>query len=148
MKVSHIIIGVTASIIADPAMAQNINMDTAEHTLFLDALEIAKSGRFATAFDILNSVDSEQKQDYQYRFTKARILTWQQSYQKAEAEYIFLSQTYPNNPDVKVSYGFLELFRGNLDKAEAQFDSVLISFPNYTDASEGLERTKAALNNS
>ena len=48
---------------------------------------------------------------------------------------------FPNNPDVMVSYGYLEYFRGNLTNAETYFNKVLATNPTYLDAYDGLQRT-------
>lgn len=134
---------------ATPVMAQNSDAmpnssATDRENIFTQALDAAKDKRFQRAYTLLDNLDGEQKHSFEYHFTKARILTWQQSYPAAEIEYRYLLQTFPNNPDVKVSYGFLELFRGNFEIAETQFNSVLNLFPNYKDAREGIERTQAA----
>jgi len=125
------------------AVATTDNMASTSTDALTTALEFAKTERFDSAFSLLNKVETAKQSSYQYRFTKARILTWAQRYDEAAGEYDLLIQAYPNNPDVRVSVGYLELFRGNLHKAETYFNAVIDLHPDYEDAHVGLERTQA-----
>ncbi|WP_026942871.1 tetratricopeptide repeat protein [Hellea balneolensis] len=108
------------------------------------ALELAKTRHYAAALSRLESADPAIKTQYEFRFTKARILTWAKLYDHAEREFKVLAYLYPDNADIRVSYGYLELFRGNLDQAEWHFDGVLKLYPTYKDAQAGLVRVRAA----
>ena len=105
------------------------------------ALNHAKVQDFNAAIQVLEGVSEAEKSRYDYRFTRARILTWSGQHSRAEASYVGLLQDYPGNPDVMVSYGYLQFFRGNLKGAESYFEQVLESHPTYLDAYEGLQRT-------
>jgi len=102
--------------------------------------------RFGAALTELETFNDADKQTYQYRFLKARILTWSGDYSLAGSEFDVLNAEFPNNPDVLVSYGYLEFFRGNLSKAETHFNEVLAKHPTYLDAYDGLQRTYALRN--
>lgn len=108
------------------------------------ALTLAKAERFDTALDRLSKLNIHTENSYEVRFAKARILTWAQRYPEAELHYNYLMTHYPSHPDIQVSYGYLNLFRGDLDSAEAHFISVIEQHPDYDDAHRGLERTKAS----
>ncbi len=111
------------------------------------ALNLAKSERFDTALDTLSKLNTNVQNSYACRFAKARILTWAQRYQDAEIEYEYLMARYPDNPDVKVSYGYLDLFRGNFDDAEVHFTAVIERHPEYEDAHRGLRRASLSRRN-
>lgn len=106
-----------------------------------NALQQSKVQDFDTALYFLETVSERDKQSYNYRLTKARILTWSGRHSEAEGEYVGLLQEYPGNPDVMVSYGYLQFFRGNLQSAESYFNQVLAVHPTYLDAYDGLQRT-------
>jgi len=105
------------------------------------ALIMAKQKRYGDALKIIQAQSPTYQNSYQLRFTTARILTWAKDYDNARALYETLMRDYPNNSDVLVSYGYLQLFTGNLDKAELTFKDVIDQQPTYLDAHNGLQRT-------
>lgn len=98
--------------------------------------------RFDEALLILDAVSETDKQHMLYSLTRARILTWSRNYMAAEVEYSNLLALYPDNPDVNVSYAYLQLFDGKLLNAEHYFSKVLRIYPDYEDAVNGLQRTR------
>ncbi len=105
------------------------------------ALSLSQDKQFGQALRVLGDVEATDKQEFDYRFTRARILTWSGNYDLAEPEYVSLLRDFPNNPDVMVSFGYMEFFRGNLSSAESYFNKVLATHPTYLDAYDGLQRT-------
>lgn len=129
------------------AQADRTKNESPDEEVMIAALEMAKAERFDTALTSLSTLNLSTQNSYQFRFTKARILTWAQRYSEAEGQYNYLMANYPENPDVNVSFGFLELFRGNLESAELNFISVIEKYPNYTDAHRGLLRVASSRQN-
>lgn len=119
------------------AHAQSETLDIAIE----NALQQSKVQDFDTALYFLETVSDRDKKSYNYRLTKARVLTWAGRHSEAESNYAELLQEFPGNPDVMVSYGYLQFFRGNLQSAESYFNQVLAVHPTYLDAYEGLQRT-------
>lgn len=97
--------------------------------------------RFDEALLILSQASDLDKQHVLYGLTRARILTWARKYPSAEIEFSKLLERHPENPDVMVSYAYLQLFDGKLENAEYYFSKVLRLHPDYQDASDGLRRT-------
>lgn len=108
------------------------------------ALDLAKNKQFDQALRMLSFVPPAKQNTYEFRFAQARILSWSGRYQSAAHTYRGLLSEYPNNPDVLVSAGYLELFHGNLNIAEQHFGKVVRSHPDYVDAHRGLQRTYQA----
>lgn len=98
--------------------------------------------RFDDALAILSRVSEADQQHVQYGLTRARILTWSQKFPAAEVEFQRLMDVYPNNPDIMVSYGYLQLFDGKPATAEQYFSVVLRDHPDYMDAFDGLQRAQ------
>lgn len=126
----------SVSLLAMPAHAQSNDLDQAIES----ALQRANVQDFDGALSLLNKVSSRDQSSYNYRFTKARIYTWSGRHSDAENVYTRLLSEYPTNPDIKVSYGYLQFFKGNLQTAESYFNNVLAEHPTYLDAYEGLQR--------
>ncbi len=132
------ILGICSAVLmtVSPASAQTIDLEQSIES----ALQYAKVQDFDAALSALSSVSADDKTRYTHRFTKARILTWSGRHSEAEGVYSGLLTEYPSNPDVKVSYGYLQFFKGNLQTAESYFNNVLTEHPTYLDAYEGLQR--------
>ncbi len=105
------------------------------------AQNLAGEKQFSLALATLEASNPADKDEYEYRFLRARILTWSGNYVAAGQAYDSLLKEFPNNYDVMVSFGYLEFFRGNLSSAESQFNKVIAANPGYLDAYEGLRRT-------
>jgi len=121
-----------------PVQAQDTNLQQTIDS----ALKYSEDQKFNVALAILEQANAADKQNYDYMFAKARILTWARKYGAAETEYQKLLASHPDDPDVMVSYGYMQLFSGNLMSAEAYFTQVLAAHPAYMDAQKGLKRTK------
>lgn len=130
--------------VAPLAAGQHQNASHTHKDIVVSALDLAKAQHYAAALSLLENADPAIQTQYEFRFAKARILTWAKLYDHAEREYKVLAYLYPDNADIRVSYGFLELFRGNLDQAEWHFSGVLKLYPTYKDAQTGLERVRTA----
>lgn len=133
--------------LAAPAMGQSYSGVQSQEEIVPAALRLAKTRHYAAALSLLETADPITKTRYDHRFAKARILTWAKLYKYAEQEYRELTYLYPDNADIRVSYGYLQLFSGNLDLAQQEFESVLKLYPGYADAQSGLVRTRAARQN-
>jgi len=132
------IISLTAILaVSSPAFGQSEALYEAIET----AQSLADEKQFGRALIILNDVNSSEKQEYDYRFMRARLLVWSGDYVRASDEFDSLMVEYPNNPDLMVSFAYLEFFRGNLRSAEIYFNKVLDVHPAYIDAYDGLQRT-------
>ncbi len=108
------------------------------------ARNLAEQKQFEKALIILGNVSEGDAPSYDVRFLRARILSW--SGQHDAADYIFkgLRAEYPHDPDVMVSHGYLKYYQGQLRDAEYLFSQVLISYPGYSDARNGLNRVRKA----
>jgi len=108
------------------------------------ALELAGQQKFSQALTLLSQQDVKLQSGYEHRFLKARILSWDGQYKKAEKELDSLTAQYPDNPDLQLTKGNLEYYQGNLSSAESYYQTVLDKFPDYMDARKGLENVRKA----
>ena len=108
------------------------------------AMELAAENKFDQALSVLAAEPINVQQSYDHRFLKARILSWDGQYEKAEMELNALDRDFPNNADVILTKGNLEYYQGNLKQAERNFLRVLELAPNYADAKTGLENVRRA----
>ena len=108
------------------------------------AVEMALEGYHADALDLLTSLDEDIKSGFEYRYARARILSWSGEYEASGQAFASLQADFPDHSDVEVSAGYLELFRGNLDAAEQYFIQVADEFDYYEDAQIGLRRVEEA----
>jgi len=129
------------------ANAQSSSFPNLSETL-AKAQSFAGDKQFLQALATLEQVSQQDQTQYEYRFLRARILTWSGNYVSAGQAYDSLLSDYPNNYDVMVSFGYLEFFRGNLSSAESQFNKVISANPGYLDAYDGLQRTYELRNSS
>jgi len=129
-----------------PSFAQGNALDNVLENSLSKVDQRIEEKRFGAALTELEKFSYAEKQTYKYRFLKARVLTWSGNYHSAGNEFAALNAEFPNNPDVLVSYGYLEFFQGNLSKAETHFNAVLAKHPTYLDAYDGLQRTYALRN--
>ncbi len=108
------------------------------------ARTLAEQKQFEKALIILGNVKEEDAPSYDVRFLRARILSW--GGQHDAADYIFrgLRAEFPHDPDVMVSHGYLKYYQGQHRDAEYLFSQVLISYPGYVDARNGLNRVRKA----
>ena len=121
--------------------AQTMTAKTPEDRL-KNVMEMASQERFDTALFILDYFPEEEKDDYGYLFTKARILSWSGNYQEAGHLYADLRRQYPGDQDILVGSAFLEFYQGNLERSEYYFQQVVDVNPSYTDAFNGLRRVQ------
>ena len=108
------------------------------------AIEMALEGYHTEALDLLTSLEEEVKSGFDYRYARARILSWSGEYDASGQAFASLQADFPDHSDVEVSAGYLELFRGNLDAAEQYFIQVADEFDYYEDAQTGLRRVEEA----
>lgn len=128
---------------SEPKLSENSVLQDA----ILSAIKLAEEKRFTQSLETLETVENAYADTYDFRFARARLLTWSGQYTIAGKAYQSLISDFPNNPDILVSVGYLELFRGNLNIAETHFSAVIESNPVYMDAYRGLERTYALRQN-
>ncbi len=128
----------TLSFYASPAQAQSDALKQAIDTAFT----YTDVQRFDDALNVLSGVNEADKDHYSYGLTRARILTWSQNYVAAQNTFTQLMAEHPDNPDILVPYAYLQLFDGQLETAEFYFSKVLRSYPDYNDASVGLQRAQ------
>lgn len=121
-----------------PAFAQSSELKQAVKNAFT----YTDVQRFDDALVMLSQVSEADKEHFLYGLTKARILTWSRNYPVAEVEFSKLLSKHPENPDIMVSYAYLQLFDGKLLNAEHYFSEVLRAHPDYQDAVDGLYRTQ------
>ncbi len=119
-------------------MAQSAELQNAVQSAFT----YSETQRFNDALRVLNQVSEPDREHYLYDLTRARILTWSQNFTAAELVFEDLLAENPENPDILVPYGYLQLFDGNLQRAEQIFGRVVLQYPNYQDAYAGLVRAQ------
>jgi len=107
------------------------------------AHDMATQQKFDEAIAILDNVRPSERNDYAVKFLQARILSWSGKHQAAEQEFIALRKQYPDNPDILVSYGYLQFYQNKYRNAEYLFTEVLERHPEYQDAQSGLDRLRA-----
>ncbi len=110
----------------------------------LRAKGLVELQKFEEALTELDSVQAIDKNDYTVQFLQARILSWAGKHYQAEQKFRALSQAYPQNPDVTVSYAYLNLYQSKYTQAENLFSQVLKKHPDYADAQTGLNRARDA----
>lgn len=108
------------------------------------ALQLAGNQQYSQAIDLINAQNTDIRESYDIRYTKARILAWSGDHKASAAEYDSLLAQYPGNADVLNGYGYLEYYRGDLKASERYFNQVLAIAPKYEDAQRGIERVQAA----
>ncbi len=108
------------------------------------AKDLAERKQFAKALVILANIQTSDQSQYQVRFLRARILSWDGQYYSAEQEFRALRREYPQDADIMVAYGYLQYYQSRLNNAENLFQQVLLKYPNYVDARRGLERVRNA----
>lgn len=108
------------------------------------AIALAGQQDFDQALLLLSEQDSGLKNSYDHRFAKARILSWDKQYGRAEAELSALIAEHPEDADLQLVMGNLKYYQSDLTAAQGYYQGVLDKFPNYTDASTGLENVRKA----
>ena len=104
--------------------------------------ELVAQQKLEDALRILNGVRPSDRDHYDVKFLKARILSWSSQHTAAEETFLALRSQYPENADVMVSYGYLQFYQNKLGKAETIFVEVLAKHPDYEDAINGLARVR------
>ncbi len=117
---------------------------TSPEIISRQALDLAGTQNFSEALRLIDTQKPEIRDSYDVRFTKARILSWADKHKKSERVFEELMRDYPGNPDIQSGYGYLEYYRGNYDLADMHFRNILQKYPDYTDATKGLELTQKA----
>lgn len=113
-----------------------------------ESMAYARGSSFEKALASLDTIDAESAVRFDVMFARARILTWSGDYTSAEPIYYDLMEVYPDNPDVRVSYGYQKLFSGDAVSAVENFEAVVQDFPDYQDAINGLERARSEIEQS
>ena len=116
----------------------------AANQLHATALELANQKQFSQALQVLSQEDIALQSGYDHRFLKARLLAWDGQYVRAERELDALMSAYPDNPDLQLMRGNVAYYQGDLDTAEANYQTVLDRFPEYMDARDGLYNVSQA----
>jgi len=102
------------------------------------AKDMATHQQFDEALKILNGVRPSERNDYAVKHVEALILSWAGKHSAAEKEFFVLRNQYPDNPELLVSYGYLQLYQNKNSYAEDIFAQVLKKNPDYQDARNGL----------
>ena len=144
---TFILTGTLLALFAIPAHSQTTSYPSVDQ-LMARAQTLVERKMLSDALIKLDEASPEDQRTYEYRFLKARILTWSGHYDRASETFQTLLAEFPNNYDVMVSYGYLEFFRGNLGSAESYFNDVIAVSPAYLDAYEGLRRVYELRNSS
>jgi len=71
-------------------------------------------------------------------------LSWAGNHYEAEQTFMALTQLYPKDSDIAVSYAYLYLYQNKFSQAEQLFAKVLTENPDYKDAQDGLKRARSA----
>ena len=108
------------------------------------ALALAGQQKFDQALTLLSQQNTALQNSYEHRFAKARILSWDKQFSRAEAELFSLMATHPGDPDLQLVMGNLKYYQSDLEAAQGYYQDVLEKFPNYTDARTGLENVRKA----
>lgn len=102
------------------------------------AKDMATNQQFDEALKILSGVRAAERNDYAVKHVEALILSWAGKHSAAEKEFFVLRNQYPDNPELLVSYGYLQLYQNKNSYAEDIFAQVLKKNPDYQDARNGL----------
>jgi len=108
------------------------------------ARAMASEQNFEQALKILNRIPPENKNGYDVKFLEARIMAWSGEHVSAEEKFVNLREEYPQDPDIKVAFGYLNYYQKDFVQAEQLFTEVLVDHPDYQDAQKGLNRVQAA----
>jgi len=108
------------------------------------AKDLVEQGQFDEALNVLKTVQAADQNDYAVKFLQARILSWAGNHYEAEQTFMALTQLYPKDSDIAVSYAYLYLYQNKFSQAEQLFAKVLTENPDYKDAQDGLKRARSA----
>jgi len=108
-----------------------------------NAQTLANVQKFDEALQMLEINPTSEDDAYKLNYLKAQILSWSGEHDKAEQAFTTLLETYPQDVDIAVSFGYLHLYQNNFDDAQRLFTQVLDRFPDYQDAQIGLKRATA-----
>jgi len=111
------------------------------------AKDLAEQKQFRKALAILSNVQISDQSNYDVKFLRARILSWDGQYYSAEQEFQALRRQYPQDADIMVAYGYLQYYQNRLANAESLFQQVLRKYPDYEDARRGLVAAQNARRN-
>jgi len=129
----------------DSRQIERARPDNDTENRLLVANDLAKQKQFDRALIILGNIKSEDLSRYDVRFLKARIQSWSGHHAQADHGFQTLRMEFPQDPDIMVSHGFLKYYQGQYRQAETLFQTVLAKHPGYTDARNGLARTRRAM---
>ncbi len=69
----------------------------------------------------------------------ARTHSWQGNYDQAEDELIDLAAANPDNADIRTAMAYLDYYRGHNKQAAGEFSRILVTYPTYAEAADGLK---------
>jgi len=141
IKIASLSLGADNSLREPVSYAKLSKTETSDR--LAQAHDMATQQKFDEALAILDNVRPSERNDYAVKFLQARILSWSGKHQAAEQEFIALRKQYPDNPDILVSYGYLQFYQNKYRNAEYLFTEVLERHPEYQDAQSGLDRLRA-----
>ena len=143
----HILIAglVSFTFVPEAAISQTFDQSETETKEMKEAILLGQNRQFDQAFAILYATPINDRDSFSYIFTRARLLCWSGKFEEADSLYQSLLAKNPNHPDVLVSQGYLELFRGEPYKATAHFERVVDLYPSYVDAQTGVIRAQALI---
>lgn len=145
--IKHILIAGLLSFTFAPeaAISQTFDQSETETQEMKQAILLGQNRQFDQAFAILYATPINDRDSFAYIFTRARLLCWSGQFEEADSLYQSLLVKNPAHPDVLVSQGYLELFRGEPLKATARFEQVVGLYPGYADAQTGVIRAQALI---
>jgi len=141
VKIASLSLGADNPVLEPVRYAKLPETDTADR--LTQARDMVSQQKFDKALAILDDVRPSERNDYAVKFLQARILSWAGKHNDAEQEFIALRKQYPDNPDILVSYGYLQFYQNKYSSAEHLFSEVLKRHPDYQDARNGLDRLRA-----
>jgi len=108
------------------------------------AMKLAENEQYQQALEQLDRLTPPLQTSYEARFARARILSWAKRHNDADEVYRSLIRDFPSDPDVLLGHAYLAYYQGEFEQAEMRFASVVRNYPDYHDASSGLERARLA----
>jgi YaiO family outer membrane protein len=99
----------------------------------------AAAQRFDLALQSLAEAAAMEPDNLEVKLQIARVHSWQGQYDRAEDELIDLAAADPDNADIRTALAYLDYYRGHNRQAAAEFSRILVTYPAYTDAVDGLK---------
>lgn len=109
-----------------------------------EALKFAEQQNYDAALAILEVAEVQDQETLPRDLLKARLLSWAGRYSEAHELLCKLKSTYPDTPDIDVTFGNLFYYQGKLDPAGQHFANALQIDPAHGDAIAGQERVSKA----